>query len=97
MKQLGPAIPYVNLRLPSLTKSNKQTLKKLKIQIFVQENVSEFTKVHSYSPSDYMVEIGSSLGLWLGLSVISFFDILILSNRFVKKSVEQLLGHNKDK
>ena len=67
------------------------------IQIFVQENVSEFTKVYSYSPSDYLVEIGSSLGLWLGLSVISLFDILISLYRFVTKSVEQSLGHNKDK
>ena len=35
--------------------------------------------VSSYSLDDFVVELGSALGLWLGLSAISFFDLFAVA------------------
>ena len=34
--------------------------------------------VDAYGPTALLVEVGSALGLWLGLSVVGIFDIVVL-------------------
>ena len=47
------------------------------IAIYFKENVNEETVILAYDIESLLVEIGSSLGLWLGLSVIGLFDVLL--------------------
>jgi hypothetical protein len=50
------------------------------ISLYFDENVVVKTDIVKYGPIDIIVEIGSSLGLWLGLSAVDllewFFEIL---------------------
>ena len=43
------------------------------------------TKVLAYDFSQLLVEIGSSLGLWLGLSVVGMFDLVVLMALKIEK------------
>ena len=43
------------------------------------------TKVLAYDFSQLLVEIGSSLGLWLGLSVVGMLDVVVLIVLRIKK------------
>ena len=42
--------------------------------------------VLAYGFDDLLVEIGSSLGLWLGLSVVGMFDVFVPSFAWLKKA-----------
>ena len=45
------------------------------IRFNVAEKVTVLTDIYSYDGSSLIVDFGSLLGLWLGLSVISFLDL----------------------
>ena len=45
--------------------------------------------VLAYGFDDLLVEIGSSLGLWLGLSVVGIFDVFIPSYAWLKNIVKR--------
>ncbi len=45
------------------------------IKLAFNEDVSVTEKVFSYTPFQFIVDIGSSLGLWMGLSVLDLFDL----------------------
>ena len=47
------------------------------LYLFFDEIIHVQTTVVAYGPESLLVEIGSCLGLWLGLSVIRFFDMTI--------------------
>ena len=47
-----------------------------KVKINFEEQVQVESVVLAYGFDDLLVEIGSSLGLWLGLSVVGVFDVL---------------------
>ena len=48
------------------------------IGIISKREVQVWTSVFSYDALDLIVDLGSSLGLWLGLSALSFVDLSIL-------------------
>ena len=48
------------------------------IAIYFKKNVKVETVILAYGMDSLLVEIGSSLGLWLGLSVVGLFDVLLL-------------------
>lgn len=48
------------------------------IFLHFENNVKEETIVIAYGLGDLLVEIGSSLGLWLGLSVVGIFDVIVV-------------------
>ena len=47
------------------------------IYIYFNDNVKIETVLLAYGMDSLLVEIGSSLGLWLGLSVVGLFDVLL--------------------
>ena len=49
------------------------------------------TKKLAYGPSDFLIDMGSSLGLWFGLSVFGITDLGIMAFRRVKKIKHKLM------
>ena len=45
------------------------------IKLAFNEDGSVTKKVFSYTPFQFIVDIGSSLGLWICLSVLELFDL----------------------
>ena len=50
----------------------------LKLNLFFDEIIKVERVVLAYGTVDLLVEVGSCLGLWLGLSVVGVFDIIVL-------------------
>ena len=48
------------------------------LNIRVDEEVAVLTDVYSYDLFNLVVDLGSALGLWLGLSALSFFDYTVM-------------------
>ena len=49
------------------------------------------TKKLAYGPSDFLIDMGSSLGLWFGLSVFGITDVGIMAFQWVKKIKHKLI------
>ena len=47
------------------------------LKLSVPERVTYFTDTYSYKGFDLVVDIGSALGLWIGLSALGCFDEVI--------------------
>ena len=55
---------------------HKHSYKVPYVYIFFNDKVKVQTTVLAYGIDSLLVEVGSSLGLWLGLSVCGIFDLL---------------------
>ena len=55
-----------------------------KIRLGLGWRVQVRTEKIAYGPFDLLVEVGSSLGLWLGLSVLGLFDLIASVGRRIK-------------
>ena len=51
---------------------------RMKFNLFFEETVKVERIGRAYTMGDLLVEIGSQLGLWLGICVVGMFDILVL-------------------
>ena len=49
-----------------------------------QHEVKVFKDIYSYDAVNLVVDLGSALGLWLGLSALGIFDYIILFIGFAK-------------
>ena len=47
------------------------------IHFLFDENANVFEDVNNYDEFSLIVEVGSSLGLWIGLSALAVFDLLM--------------------
>ena len=68
--------------------------------ITVDQKVSVTEKVANYSPFQFIIDVGSSLGLWLGLSVLGIHDLVVIAldyskNSFVFKQFKDLFKNIK--
>ena len=61
---------------------------KSRVTISFRERVPQRFVKSAYNEADLLIEAGSSLGLWLGLSVIGLYDLLIMGLRKVKMMIE---------
>ena len=62
------------------------------VRIFINEQVDTRTVTLAYDLGSLLVEIGSSLGLWLGLSLVGLFDVLVSSILKVKGVLQVARG-----
>ena len=58
--------------------------------LFFSNDVQVRRIVLAYGLDDLLVEVGSCLGLWLGLSVVGVFDIMVLTLIQLKMAVQHL-------
>ena len=49
------------------------------------------TRKLAYGPSNFLIDIGSSLGLWFGLSVFGITDLGITAFQWVKNSRQEVM------
>ena len=97
---LWPVYTFANSKLESECKTSCMTTKYLPIKgeimhddifgaafISIVQHVHVTEKVANYSLFEFIVDVGSSLGLWLGLSVLGLFDL-------VKTAVEFIMTRN---
>ena len=66
------------------------------VDLFFSKSVKVETVMLAYDFTALLVEIGSCLGLWLGLSVVGVLDVSLLATFHVKKSVYSLYEKNKN-
>ena len=52
--------------------------------IIFNEEVKVYEKVFNYSLFQFIIDVGSSIGLWLGLSALSIYDIIVQAIQFVR-------------
>jgi hypothetical protein len=48
------------------------------LNLHIKDQVEVLKDVHSYDFFNLVVDLGSALGLWLGLSAMSIFDLIVL-------------------
>jgi hypothetical protein len=60
--------------------------KKTRAQIFFQKEVSVTEKLPNYDFFKFIIDTGSSLGLWLGLSILGLWDLLTDSIQLIRSS-----------
>ena len=58
--------------------------KKTRAQIFFQKEVSVTEKIPNYDFFKFIIDTGSSLGLWLGLSILGLWDLLTDSIQLIR-------------
>ncbi len=52
--------------------------------------VKVFTDVYAYDMFSLVVDLGSALGLWLGLSALSIFDLIVDSYKTAKHVISMV-------
>ena len=50
------------------------------------QKVTVTKKVPNYNMFNYIIDVGSSLGLWLGLSILSLYDLVEIVVQFIKNN-----------
>ena len=63
------------------------------LNVKFDKNVQVYKRVYSYDAFSLIVELGSALGLWIGLSAIGLLDIIIEACCKAKQSVDNHLKH----
>ena len=70
--------PCQNMQLDyNLRRHIPRRLDYANIRLMLKDEVTVFTYVHAYDWFNLLVDLGSALGLWLGLSVLSIFDSIL--------------------
>ena len=72
---LPPCIT-MGIRLKEMLHVNNRQ-KESYVQLKMKEKINKQTDVYSYDEFSLVVDLGSALGLWLGLSALSIFDSIL--------------------
>ena len=79
LKMFKPCLPdCLKMSLQLKQTSNSYGKKHTRLSIFTSEQVDVIKDTYSYDLFNLVVDIGSSLGLWLGLSALNIFDNFII-------------------
>jgi hypothetical protein len=72
-------------------------LNNAKIKIAMNDKVTVVKAVYSYDLFNLIVDLGSALGLWLGLSALSIFDYTVLYLVNTKNTCSKLVTSTQTK
>ena len=61
------------------------------LQLYFADQVVYTTKKLAYGPSEFLIDMGSSLGLWFGLSVFGIADLCIMAFQWVQNVKQQVM------
>ncbi len=61
-----------------------------KASIIFDPTVYETEKMFNYGPFEFIIDVGSSVGLWLGLSVFGLYDLAIEFYELIKRAVHMI-------
>ena len=74
----------MNIRQKYLRSFDSKEVANFLLKIYFEDNVKYDQSIPAYNYFDFVVEVGSSLGLWLGLSMIGVFDVVVLFMKEVR-------------
>ena len=60
--------------------------------MYYKSRVTKTTIRSAYGMADLLVEVGSCLGLWLGVSVIGLYDVTTLGVPRLSARIKQAIG-----
>ena len=64
-----------------------------KASIIFDPTVYETEKMFNYGPFEFIIDVGSSVGLWLGLSVFGLYDLAIEFYEHIRRAVVHMIRH----
>ena len=79
--------PCLQLQAKSKQKSTEYGVMESGISLNFKKTVKVTRYMESYGLFDLVVEMGSSLGLWIGLSALGIFDLLLEAGDAIKKKL----------
>lgn len=82
---------YIELRGTNSPDHPKHGATMAKVNLNFKKTVVKTYKSINYSFSDFLIDSGSSLGLWLGLSIFSLTDISFTALYFIKKRMIKII------
>ena len=85
-----PPCTIVSVKSTYLQKAESKERTSNVFVLYLSNDVSVRRIVLAYGLDDLLVEMGSCLGLWLGLSVVGIFDIVVLVLFRMKTVLEKL-------
>ena len=88
-KCLVPCISFY-VKSKFLLTGNSKTHEKNVFALYFSDTIFVQKIVLAYNLGDLLVEAGSCLGLWLGLSVVGVFDIIVFTLMQLKMAVQHL-------
>ena len=83
MKDCLPPCRFVNFKVVRKTFRNNKPGSAF-LSLYSNKEVKVFTKVYNYDAFQLVVDLGSSLGLWLGLSALSMLDYIIIIYAYIR-------------
>ena len=81
--------PCIQLQVNSKLKSTEYEVMESGISLHFTKTVKVTRYVESYGLFDLVVEVGSSLGLWIGLSALGIFDLLLEAGVAIKNKLSK--------
>ena len=57
------------------------------VVLSIEKTVKVASYIYAYGPFDLVVDVGSSLGLWIGISAVGVFDLLLQAAQCFRKMV----------
>ena len=90
----GVAAVYPNCLIPCTTininvkLAKEEAAETTELVLTFKETVKVIKHVQAYGIFDLVVEVGSCLGLWIGLSALGFLDLLLDAFRSLMKMVQ---------
>ena len=78
---------YIELRGTNTPDHPRNGATMTKVNLNFKQTVLKAYKIINYSPYDFLIDSGSSLGLWLGLSIFSLTDLSFTALYFIKKRI----------
>ena len=80
--------PCLELKAHSkLTNEEKTTGERALVVLSLQKKLKVMRTMEAYGLFELVVEVGSSLGLWIGLSALGLFDILLQAGAIIQKKM----------
>ena len=83
-KKCLPPCVTINIKLQK-TRHERHRLNEAWLTAVSKDLATKLTEVYSYDQFDFVVDFGSALGLWLGLSCLSILDNILEMWMSVKK------------
>mgnify|MGYP002052477904 FL=1 len=61
------------------------------VVITFDNDMKVYTYNYAYGLFELVIDVGSSLGLWIGISALGVFDLILMAGDMAKQRIQQWL------